>query len=193
VLDKPRQCFEDDDSDGAETDLRVAALEAMGRKDDAQSVRWRHFERLLNAEHLRAYLKRLPDFEDFEGEQKALEVAAGHKQTERALAFLIEWRALDRADRLVRERQATLDGRFYEVLRPAAEALEEKFPEAASLLYRRLVRACWIAARRSSTPTPRAISNPARVSRCVCRRPERLRPTRPSSPGCKLHGRKYGF
>src|SRR5271169_5886438 len=41
-------------------------------------------------------------------------------------------------------------------------------------------------------PTPRAISNPARVSRCVCRRPERLRPTRPSSPGL-AHGRKYGF
>jgi hypothetical protein len=38
-LDKPRQRFEDDDSDGADTDLRVAALEAMGRKDEAQSVR----------------------------------------------------------------------------------------------------------------------------------------------------------
>ena len=138
-LDKPRQRFEGDDSDGADTDLRVAALEAMGCKDDAQSVRWRHFERSLSAEHLRAYLKRLPDFEDFEAEQKALEVAAGHKQTERALAFLIEWRARDRADRLVRERLAALDGRFYEVLRPAAEALEGKFPEAASLLYRRLV------------------------------------------------------
>jgi hypothetical protein len=71
-----------------------------------------HFERFLSAEHLRTYLKRLPDFEDFEAEQKALEVAAGHKQTERALAFLIEWRARDRADRLVRERLAALDGRF---------------------------------------------------------------------------------
>jgi hypothetical protein len=101
----------------------------MGCKDDAQSVRWRHFERFLSAERML----------DFETEQKALEVAAGHKQTERALAFLIEWRALDCSDRLVRERLAALDGRFYEVLRPAAEALEGKFPEAASLLYRRLV------------------------------------------------------
>jgi len=38
----------------------------------------------------------------------------------------------------VRERLRALDGRLYEVLRPAAEALEEKFPEAASLLYRRM-------------------------------------------------------
>ena len=185
-LNKPRQRFEGDDLDGADTDLRVAALEAMGRKDEAQSVRWCHFERSLSAEHLRAYLKRLPDFEDFEAEQKALEVAAGHQQTERALAFLIEWRARDRADRLVRERLAALDGRFYEVLRPAAEALEEKFPEAASLLYRRLVESVLDRGSSKHTPTPRVISNPAHVSRRVCRRPDRLRPMRPSSPGCKM-------
>ncbi len=138
-LDKPRRRIEDEDDDGTDTDLRIAALEALGRKDEAQAVRWRHFERFLSAEHLRAYLKRLPDFEDFEAEQKALDVAAAHKQAARGLAFFIEWRALDRADRLVRERLTALDGRLYEVLRPAAEALEEKFPEAASLLYRRLI------------------------------------------------------
>jgi hypothetical protein len=75
-------------------------------------------------------------------------VAAGHKQTERALAFLVEWRARDRADRLVRERLAALDGRFYQVLRPAAEALEEKSACSTVAWW----RACWIAARRSSTP-----------------------------------------
>jgi hypothetical protein len=138
-LDRPRRRVEDVDDDGTDIDLRIAALEALGRKDEAQPVRWRHFERFLSAEHLRAHLKRLPDFEDFEAEQKALDVAAVHKQAARGLAFFIEWRALDRADRLVRERLAALDGRLYEVLRPAAEALEEKFPEAASLLYRRLI------------------------------------------------------
>ena len=138
-LDKPRRRVEDVDDDGTDTDLRIAALEAHGRKDEAQSVRWQHFERFLSAEHLRAYLKRLPDFEDFEAEQKALDVAAAHKQAARGLAFFITWRAHDRADRLVRERLTALDGRLYEVLRPAAEALEEKFPEAASLLYRRLI------------------------------------------------------
>ena len=138
-LDKPRRRVEDVDDDGTDTDLRIAALDALGRKDEAQAVRWRHFERFLSADHLRAYLKRLPDFEDFEAEQKALDVAAAHKQAARGLAFFIECRALDRADRLVRERLTALDGRLYEVLRPAAEALEEKFPEAASLLYRRLI------------------------------------------------------
>lgn len=138
-LDKPRRRVEDEDDDSTDTDLRIAALEMLGRNDEAQAVRWRHFERFLSVEHLRAYLKRLPDFEDFETEQKALDVAAAHEQAARGLAFFIAWRAHDRADRLVRERLTALDGRLYEVLRPAAEALEEKFPEAASLLYRRLV------------------------------------------------------
>ena len=54
-LDKPRHRIEDEDDDGADTDLRISALEALGRKDEAQSIRWRHFERFLSAEHLRAY------------------------------------------------------------------------------------------------------------------------------------------
>ncbi len=196
-LDKPRRRIEDDDEYGddvAATDLRIAALEALGRKDEAQAVRWRHFERFLSAEHLRAYLKRLPDFEDFEAEQKALDIAAAHEQAAQGLAFFIAWRALDRADRLVRERLTALDGRLYEVLRPAAEALEEKFPEAASLLYRRLVES--VLERGSSKQYPYAARD---LLSCV-----RLVPNLPA-PGSieshaafvarlqKVHGRKYGF
>ncbi len=48
----------------------VRALEALERNDEAQDVRWRFFEKTLNPDYLRAYLKRLPDFEDFEAEQK---------------------------------------------------------------------------------------------------------------------------
>ena len=184
-LDKPRRRVEDEDDDGADTDLRLAALEALGRKDEAQSVRWWHFERFLSAEHLRAYLKRLPDFEDFEAEQKALDVAAAHKQAARGLAFFIEWRALDRADRLVRERLAALDGRLYEVLRPAAEALEEKFPEAASLLYRRLVES--VLERGSSKQYQYAVrdmqgsSATRKASTCRNGRTKRLAPWRRSA------------
>ena len=126
-------------NDVVATDLRIDALKALGRKTEAQAERWRHFERTLSVAHLRAYPKRLPDFEDFDAEQKALNLAGAHPDAVRALAFLIEWRDLDRTDRLVRERAADLDGRLYEVLRPAAEALDTKFPKAASLLYRRLV------------------------------------------------------
>ncbi len=198
-LDKPRRRVADDDEDdeeddGAEINLRIAAMEALGRKDEALAVRWRYFERFLSVEHLRAHLKRLPDFEDFDAEQKALAIAGAHRQAARGLAFFIEWRALDRADRLVRERLTSLDGRLYEVLRPAAEALEEKFPEAASLLYRRLVES--VLERGSSKQYPYAARD---LTACT-----RLSPHLPV-PGSieshaefvarlrKTHGRKYGF
>ena len=192
-LDKPRG-REGEDDHGADTDLRITALEALGRKDEAQSTRWRHFERFLSAEHLRAYLRRLPDFEDFEAEQKALDVAAAHRQAAQGLAFFIEWRALDRADRLARERLTALDGRLYEVLRPAAEALEERFPEAASLLYRRMIES--VLDRGSSKQYQYAARNLLSCTRLAPRLPAagsieshaefvaRLR---------KAHGRKYGF
>jgi hypothetical protein len=192
-LDKSRRRFEDDGADGADTDLRIAALEALGDRDEAQSVRWRHFERSLSAEHLRAYLKRLADFEDFEAEQKALEVAAAHNQAERALAFFIEWPALDRANRLVRERLAALDGRFYEVLRPAAETLEEKFPEAASLLYRRMVES--VLDRGSSKQYPYAARDLQSCARLASRllAPEIETHATFVAQLQKAHRRKYGF
>ena len=42
---------------------RIEVLEALGRAEDAQAARWSCFERSLSSSHLRAYLKRLPDFE----------------------------------------------------------------------------------------------------------------------------------
>jgi uncharacterized protein DUF6880 len=56
-------------------DARIDVLEALGRDDDAQAARWGCFERSLSSTHLRAYLKRLPDFDDVEAEEKALDYA----------------------------------------------------------------------------------------------------------------------
>lgn len=48
-------------------DMRLQVMEALGRTEEAQAFRWQCFERTLSASHLRAYLKRLPEFEDIEG------------------------------------------------------------------------------------------------------------------------------
>ena len=60
-------------------DARIDVLEALGRADEAQAARWRCFERSLSATHLRAYLTRLPDFDDVEAEEKALDYAQGSR------------------------------------------------------------------------------------------------------------------
>jgi len=67
------------------TDLRIAALDALGRKDGAQQVRWTGFTETLDVDHLRDHLKRLPDFEDFEAEERAKEIARRFAHPHRAL------------------------------------------------------------------------------------------------------------
>ncbi|HEX2940799.1 MAG TPA: hypothetical protein VHO91_07105, partial [Rhodopila sp.] len=82
-------------------DTRIEVLEVLGRADEAQAARWSCFEKALSARHLRDYLKRLPDFDDFEAEQRALDYAERHDSLLQAISFLIGWPALDRAARLV--------------------------------------------------------------------------------------------
>ena len=83
------------------TDARIAALDALKRSDEAQALRLAFFQAHLSPSHLRAYLRRLPDFEDFEAEQRALDHVAGHANVHAALAFLVEWPAHERAAQLV--------------------------------------------------------------------------------------------
>lgn len=118
-------------------DARIAALEAVGRGDEAQAARWSVFERALSAPHLKAYLKRLDD--DLDAEEQALDQARHHPDVLQALAFLKNWPDPDRAARLVIERADEIDGDFYEILAPAAEALASRSPLAATLLLRAMI------------------------------------------------------
>jgi hypothetical protein len=120
-------------------DARIDALEALARGDEAQAARWSCFERALSGEHLRAYLRKLPDFEDMEAEERALEHVERSDNVLQALAFLVSWPALDRAARFVTLRMAQFDGDHYEVYSPAADALAGKHPLAATLLLRAMI------------------------------------------------------
>ena len=117
----------------------VEALLATDRQDEAQQFRWTRFKTRLDAAHLRAYLKALPDFEDVVAERKALDHALGFRHFAIALSFLVEWKELRYAARLVLERSREIDGNLYFVLDPAAKALEGKQPLAAALLRRAMI------------------------------------------------------
>jgi hypothetical protein len=84
-------------------------------------------------------LKRLPDFDDVEAEERALNHAERYESLLQALAFLVSWPAVDRAARLVVTRAGELDGDHYEILSPAADVLASKHPLAATLLLRAMV------------------------------------------------------
>jgi hypothetical protein len=120
-------------------DVRIDVLEALGRGDEAQAARWECFERSLSGSHLRAYLNRLPDFDDLDAEQRALDYAQRSNHLLQALSFLIVWPALDRASNLVLQRSGELDGDHYELLTPAADELAAKFPLAATVVLRSMI------------------------------------------------------
>jgi hypothetical protein len=130
-------------------DARIDSLEALGRGDEAQAARWSCFERALSADHLRAYLKRLPDFDDVEAEERALDRAERHESALEALTFLVSWPAVERAARLVIRRAGELDGDHYEILSPAADALAGRHPLAATLVLRAMIDFTLIKARSS--------------------------------------------
>ncbi len=119
--------------------VHIDVLDALGRTAQAQSERWAIFERSLNAEYLRAHLKRLPDFDDEEAETRALAYVRQSDDFYRALGFLLDWPAHGLAAELVLSRHAELDGDHYWLLTPAAEALEASAPLAATLLLRSMI------------------------------------------------------
>jgi hypothetical protein len=153
-LEKPRRRGQE--ADNTDVDLRIAALAALEREDEVQALRWVTFEQMLSIGHLRAYLKGLPDFEDFDAEQKALAIAAGHKLADLALEFMAGWPALDRAAALVRDRITDLDGRAYETPRPAAQALEKNTRTRQRFSTGTWLRALSIVPRPSIIPMRRA-------------------------------------
>jgi hypothetical protein len=191
-LKRSRRPFDDDDT--AHVNLMVEALEALGKKDDAQDARWRYFEKSLNVDSLRAYLKRLPDFEDFEAERMAFEIAAKHRSVDTALEFFVAWPNLQRADEIVRLREKELDGGAYYKLRPAAEALEDKYPAGATRLYRRMVES--VLHRGSSKQYPYAARDPQSCIRLYPRMADESDIEKHATFMARLqqlHGRKHGF
>jgi hypothetical protein len=119
--------------------VRIDVLDGLGRSQEAQDERWAIFERVLNAEYLRAFIKRLPDFDDEQAVSRALAHVRQFPSFHQALAFLIEWPAHDLAAELVLTRHCELDGDHYWLLAPAADVIERRHPLAATLMLRAMI------------------------------------------------------
>ncbi len=119
--------------------VRIDVLDALGRSSEAQDERWLVFERGLNADYLKAYIKRLPDFDDIESEERALSLASQYPSFHQALSFLIDWPAHDRAAALILARCNEIDGDHYWLLTPVADAIEQRHPLAATLVLRAMI------------------------------------------------------
>lgn len=118
---------------------RIRVMQEMRQSDAARDFMWECFARSLNADHLRAWLSGLPDFKDVEAENLAMEHALGFESFTTALHFLMTWPAFEQAASLITTRAAEIDGHHYELLGPASDALEDRYPLAATLLKRGLI------------------------------------------------------
>lgn len=119
--------------------LEADILDAMKQRADAQALRWRTFLETFEPEILRRYIAKLDDFAEFDELDKAFAVVLASKDIYRALLFLVEWPKLDLAAEHVLTHARKWKGEEYQVLFPAAEALAEGYPVAATLLYRVLL------------------------------------------------------
>ena len=117
----------------------IEALEATGRREEAQRLRWAAFEERLSADRLRAYLKRLPAFDDVEAEEHAMRHALGFRSFSAALTFFADWPDQARVAQLVVARASEIDGNQYYLLDPSARMVEGKHPLAATLLRRAMI------------------------------------------------------
>ncbi len=120
-------------------DVYITALEADGQIDLAQQIRWAAFENRLAPERLRAFLRRLSDFDDVEAETRAMARARSFPRFSDALAFLTVWPAAADAADLVLARRNEIEPAKPELAEAAVILLERRHPLAASLLLRALV------------------------------------------------------
>jgi hypothetical protein len=88
-------------------------LEKLGRTDDLKQHLWGTFTQTLSEHSLRKYLKLLPNFDDIEAEEQALDIAEKYPCLSTAINFLLSWPAPTHAAKIAESRAAELDGNRY--------------------------------------------------------------------------------
>ena len=175
-------------------DARLAALEALGRHDEAQQQRWEFALMELSRRHLRDYLKRLPAFEDVEAEERALDLVAEHDDLQEALWFLLHWPEPRRAARLVLASAKPLNGDCYVLLAPLAELLETKHPLAATRCLRAMIDFSLRVGRSKRYPhAARHLETCGRLARGIDSWGDLVDHHSYVAQLRRDHGRKYGF
>ncbi|UUM21348.1 DUF6880 family protein [Mycoavidus sp. SF9855] len=119
----------------------LETLDATNRTEEAQTIRLEKFDQHLNSEALRAYLKRLPAFDQAAVEEKALAYALQFPNAVVALNFFSSWPSLSYAAQLTLTRTSEIDGDACYSLDETAQQLAGSYPLAATLLRRAMIEA----------------------------------------------------
>lgn len=121
---------------------QIAFLDQSGEAEAAQAARWRAVERDLSLDHAKAYVARLPDFEDVEAESRIFDLAARHADMEAGLTLLIAWPALREAAEMIAARSSDIEEAYAQAEAWAGQ-LRARYPAAAETLLRRAAAAAF--------------------------------------------------
>lgn len=120
----------------ARNEIKIRALDKLDRQEEAQEERLAIYRETFSARILREYLKRLPDFEDIEAEERELDFAMNSNRPLSAFRLLLEWPDYDRAAKLVLSPEIEDVAFLNDVPDHLLAEFELRHPLAATLIYR---------------------------------------------------------
>ena len=117
-------------------DAELLALDSAGRHAEAQALRMTTFKSAYSAQHLRDYLRNLPEFDDIEEEDRALESVAQSGEPMAAFRLLVEWPSFDRAAAVARRSHGDFSTTDWMWESQNMTKFEKKYPLEATLVHR---------------------------------------------------------
>lgn len=121
--------------------LKAKCLIALGRKDEARGVLWKHFLQTFASEAYKEALSLAKPEDIKQMQREALTSASKSHKLLYALSFLAEEGFLQEASSLVLERWKEIDGSVYTTLGDIAKKLAKDYPLSAVVLHRLMAEA----------------------------------------------------
>jgi hypothetical protein len=119
--------------------LKCRILIALGRREEAGDTLWQEFAKYLSWSTFEKVLELTPEEQKDTIHRKAISLAEQYRSPEQGAYFLVQMNELERAARLIEQRQDEISGSSYSVLLKLAEALADAYPSQSWPLYKSLL------------------------------------------------------
>jgi len=119
--------------------LKCKILLALGRTEEARDTLWQEFAKYLSLTTFEELLKLTPGERKDEVRHRAVSSAEEYRSPEQGAYFLVQMNELERAARLIEQKQDEISGSSYSLLLKIAKALADSYPSQARLLYKSLL------------------------------------------------------
>jgi hypothetical protein len=117
----------------------IQSLIALGRTEEARDTLWQEFTKGLGLYTFEEVLELTPEEQKDTLHRKAVSLAEQYRSPEQGAYFLVQVNELERAARVIEQRQDEISGSWYSSLSEVAHALADSYPSQARLVCRSLL------------------------------------------------------